>query len=373
MNMNMGTDVSNELDLAKSEVLTDSQAYKEKLRNLPEVQKLTKELNIDDANTILHFGQSPSVGISQTSDMILNSMKKVKAEEATQMIGQLTKIMKEIDLDELENAGADEKQGVLKRIFKKVQKTIEELFSQYESMGKEIDKVHMILKQFENDIRKTNDDLAKQYKANITFLEELEKYVVAGELGLEQMEAFENQLKLQEGVSEQDKQMQLNKLAMLKDMLSQRVMDLRIAENIAIQTAPMIQNSQMSNFNLMRKINSAFIITLPVFKQAMVQAIQLKRQEIQARSLAQLDATTNELLERNARNNATQSVAIAKMAGGTSISMETLRKTYQTIQDGIAETNAINEENARARVENTVELENMKVEMQEKGFLISAE
>ena len=56
-----------------------------------------------------------------------------------------------------------------------------------------------------------------------------------------------------------------------------RVDDLRIAENVAIQAAPMLQSMQMSNFNLMRKINSSFIVTLPIFKQCLAQAVLLKR------------------------------------------------------------------------------------------------
>ena len=99
---------------------------------------------------------------------------------------------------------------------------------------------------------------------------------------------------------------------MCKDMLAQRVYDLQIAENVAIQAAPMIQTIQMSNFNLMRKINSSFVITLPIFKQCLAQAIILKRQEIQAKSIKQLDDKTNELIVRNAQRTAAQSVQIAK-------------------------------------------------------------
>ena len=64
-------------------------------------------------------------------------------------------------------------------------------------------------------------------------------------------------------------------------MLEQRTQDLRTAENIAMQSIPMIKTMAFSNMNLVRKINSAFIITLPVFKQALAQAIMLKRQKIQ--------------------------------------------------------------------------------------------
>ena len=61
-------------------------------------------------------------------------------------------------------------------------------------------------------------------------------------------------------------------------MLEQRTQDLRVAENVAMQTIPMLKTMEFSNINLIRKINSAFIITLPIFKQSLAQDIMLKRQ-----------------------------------------------------------------------------------------------
>jgi hypothetical protein len=71
---------------------------------------------------------------------------------------------------------------------------------------------------------------------------------------------------------------------------------------------------EFSNYNLVRKINSAFIVTLPVFKQALAQAILLKRQKLQAESLAELDKKTNEMLIKNAQNTVEVSKTTAKLA-----------------------------------------------------------
>ena len=125
----------------------------------------------------------------------------------------------------------------------------------------------------------------------------------------------------------------------------------------------MIQGIQYSNFNLTRKINSAFIITLPIFKQCLAQAVMLKRQELQAKSLKALDDKTNELLLRNAQNMATQTTSIARMAGTSTVQMETLEKTWQTIVNGIEQTRQIEEENHRQRIANSAKLENIKIEM----------
>ena len=72
---------------------------------------------------------------------------------------------------------------------------------------------------------------------------------------------------------------------------------------------------------------------------------------------------TNELLLRNAQNMATQTTAIAKMAGSSSVQMETLEKTWQTIVQGIEQTKQIEDENHRMRQENSMKLERMKQDM----------
>lgn len=359
----------NELvSVAKNDIMSDVAAYKQELRQLPEVKNLTSEIDISNGNSILAFGQKPSQGISSMSDRLLASMQRVSSEEASQMLVQLTKIMDKFDIKELEDPEKLAKQGLLKKLFTKIQNSVDDLFAKYDDMGKEVDKVYQILHKYEHDIDTANTDLELMYNQNIQFYKELEKYIVAGEIAQEEIDAYKNSIQAATNMSEQEKVMQLQKLDMAKDMLSQRTYDLQIAENVAMQTVPMIQSMQMNNFNLKRKINSSFIITLPIFKQALIQAIQLKRQQIQSQSLAQLDAKTNELLLRNAQNTATSSVAIAKQAGTSSIQLETLQSTFQTIMSGIEETKRINSELAQQRKDNSVELERMKLSMQKENF-----
>ena len=157
-------------------------------------------------------------------------------------------------------------------------------------------------------------------------------------------------------------QFELTSLEQALMMLEQRTQDLRTAESVAMQSIPMIKTMQFSNMNLVRKINSAFIITLPVFKQALTQAIMLKRQRIQAEAMSALDAKTNEMLIRNAQNTAEQSKMTARLASGSSIKIETLEKTWQTIVKGIDETRQIQENARKQRVDDQKRLETIKAE-----------
>ena len=331
--------------------------YKQRLRGMKEVQDLTSEVEIQNPNSIVMFGQKASENISKVSDELLKSMKAVKSEEASEMLVNLTKIMDKFDVKELEGV---EKQSMLSKLMKGVGNSVAKLFQKYDTMGYEVEKVYVLLKKYENDIRESNANLKKLYDANLHYYQLLEKYIVAGELALEEIDAYIQQISMNTAMNQEEKHMLTQKLEISKEMLSQRVYDLQIAENVAIQAAPMIQTIQMSNFNLMRKINSSFIVTLPIFKQCLAQAVILKRQEIQAKSIKQLDDKTNELIMRNAQNTARQSVEIARMASGSSVAISTLEKSFETIMKGIEDTKAIQEANRVQRVENSAKLEQIK-------------
>ena len=334
--------------------------YKQRLRGMKEVQDLTSEVEIQNPNSIVMFGQKASENISKVSDELLKSMKSVKSEEASEMLVNLTKIMDKFDVKELEGT---EKQSMFSKIMKGVGNSVAKLFQKYDTMGYEVEKVYLLLKKYENDIRESNANLKKLYDANLHYYQLLEKYIVAGELALEEIDLYISQISINNDINQEEKQMLTQKLEISKEMLSQRVYDLQIAENVAIQAAPMIQSIQMSNFNLMRKINSSFIVTLPIFKQCLAQAVILKRQEIQAKSIKQLDDKTNELIMRNSQNTARQSVEIAKMASGSSVAISTLEKSFETIMKGIEDTKAIQESNRIQRIENSAKLERIKHSM----------
>lgn len=353
--MNEFNEFGNEL-----EIIEQSDLYKQNLRQMREVQDLTNEIEVQNINSIIQFGQKASENISKISDELLASIKEVKAEEASEMLISLTKIMDKFDIKEFDN---QKQPGLLTKLFKTAGDTIAKLFQKYDTMGYEIEKVYILLKKYESEIKEANLKLKKLYDGNLEYYKQLEKYIVAGELAAEEVDMYISQFSNDMTMNMDEKQMMVQKLEVCKEMLQQRLYDLKVAENIAIQAAPMIQTIQMSNFNLLRKINTSFIITLPIFKQCLAQAIILKRQEIQAKSLKQLDDKTNELIMRNAQSTARQSVDIAKMASGSVVAIETLEKSYQTIMKGIEDTKAIQEENKSRRVENTMKLEQIKSTM----------
>ena len=118
-------------------------------------------------------------------------MKAVKSEEASEMLVNLTKIMDKFDVKELEGV---EKPSMLSKLMKGVGNSVAKLFQKYDTMGYEVEKVYVLLKKYENDIRESNANLKKLYDANLHYYQLLEKYIVAGELALEEIDAYIQQI-----------------------------------------------------------------------------------------------------------------------------------------------------------------------------------
>ena len=327
---------------AFSMVETTNSLKNELIKN-DEINKLVSAIDINDTNSIVKFGSEAADDISKASDMVLNSMSIEQIDDTGKLLTALANIMSKFDAEELSK---DEKKG----LFGNLRKQIDKLLEKYTTMGNDVDKIYVQLKQYENELQSSNSKLETMYTANIEYYKQLIKYIMAGEQACTELDGYieEYRQKVAANPDAGTVAMDLQTLEQTRGLLEQRVMDLKIAENVAMQTVPMLKTMEFSNVNLIRKIDSAFIITLPIFKQALAQAVMLKRQKVIADGMKALDDTTNKLLIKNAENTVGQSKMIAQMASGNSIQIETLEKTWTTIVNGIQETKQI-QDDARAR------------------------
>lgn len=348
-----------------NEIIANPEEYKEKLKLLPEVKALTNEINIQDVNTIATFGQKSAEEISKISDKILNIAKVPTNKDAAQMITQLSKIMDKFDIREIEKIQDEPaKQSFLQKLKQKIADEFEALVAKYDNMSKEVDKIAQLLRTYENQTKQDNVTLTEMCQANHNYFEQLERYVVAAEIGLEEIAAYREQVANRTDISEDNKNAQLQQLDMMSQMLRQRQYDLLQAEIVARMTVPMLQNMQLTNVNLIREINTAFIIGLPIFKQNLAQAIMLKRQAITANSMEQFKGTINKQLEQNAAYAAAQGTVVAQNVTKGTFDMETLRKVYSTIKNGTENTQRVMREQEEQNKENTKDLERLKSDIQ---------
>ncbi|MBR4320494.1 MAG: toxic anion resistance protein, partial [Oscillospiraceae bacterium] len=290
-------------------------------------------------------------------DTVLNNMSLSQINESSEIFKALSKIMDQFDVDELK-----EPKGIQK-LFNKAQAQVEKVLKKYNTMGGQIDKIYVELRKYQDEIRQSNQKLATMFEANVNFYHDLETYIYAGEQGCKEIQdAIDETQQEMATTGNQDLQFQLTSYQQALSLLEQRVQDLRTAEIVAMESIPMLKTMEFSNYNLYRKMESAIIITLPVFKQALAQALLLKRQKIQAEAMSELDKKTNELLARNAQTTVEQAKATARLASGSSIQIETLENAWKTITNGIAEVQQIEVDAHKKREEDKIRLQAIKAD-----------
>ncbi len=351
-------------EIKEYNIVEERQEMTRNLVNSKEVDDIVSAIDVYNPQEIVSFGAEAAEGISKCSDQILNSVNMNQINDSGELLKTLGKIMDKFDLEEI---AVEEKKGVFGKLFGGAKKQLEQMLSKYHTMGDEVDKIYIKLKEYENEIKLSNQKLEQMFQTNVEYYQSLVKYILAGEQGVKELDQYLQQMR-QDYEQSQDAvlHMDIIGLEQTKDVLDQRVMDLRIAENVAMQSIPMIKTMQFSNLNLIRKINSAFIITLPVFKQELTQAILLKRQKIQAEAMAALDEKTNEMLLKNAQNTVNQSKLTTKLATGSSVKIETLEKSWQTIVNGIEETQKIQQEAQQKRQQDVQRLNQLKIDFNSK-------
>ncbi|MEH7482819.1 toxic anion resistance protein [Neobacillus drentensis] len=341
------------------DILTETKVsdIKLALRKEPEIQNLARTIDERDQIQVLEFGKEPAVQISRFSDQILNNMKTSKVEDSGELIKQLGRIMDKFDAKDFQKTSG----GFFGKLFKKGEKVVEKLFGKYQTMGSEIDKVYIEISKYQHEMVDATNMLEQMYEQNYQYYLTLEKYIVAGEIKVEELK--NNQLPLLEsrvGAGDQLASMQLDSLKNVIELLEQRIYDLEMAKMVSLQTAPQIRLLQRGNTKLIGKINSAFVTTIPIFKNGLIQAMAAKRQKLVADSMSELDRRTNEMLLKNAQNISQQSTDIARLAGGPSIKIETIEESWNIIIKGMQETRAIEDENKRMRIEGTKRLEQLQ-------------
>lgn len=338
---------SNELQVVTEQSLSfdaeqTSREVAERLKSSNEIMEISKTVDINNPQSVVYFGAESANEITKFADEILRTMKSGDTEGSGEMLAQLNKIMNKFDVEDFK----DKEPNFMEKLFNKAKNSIEDLMKKYDLMGSEVDKVYQQLKKYEREINDTNKTLEGLFEKNLQYYESLEKYIQAGKLAIERFSTVELpaiEAKAAE-TGDQADALAVDNMREAIDMLEQRVFDLELAKNVAMQSLPQIKLIERGNYNLMRKINSAFIVTLPIFKQGLTQAIAIKRQAIQTKAMSALDEKTNELLLKNAQNTAMQSKLAAKLAGTSAVDVETLEKTWSIILNGIEETKQIQEE-----------------------------
>lgn len=329
------------------------------LKQDPKVQTLAQKIDVRDQIAVLEFGKETANGISTFSDRMLATIKSSDLEKSTALLNNLNKIMDRFDPKDFTE---EKKAGLLKRLFSRSKEQLETILSKYDRMNKEVDGVYTEIQKYELEMKRNTVQLEQMYDENLNYFHSLSEHVAAIDLKIEELKNKLPALNTRAEQGDQMAAMEYESTRRMVELLEQRGYDLEMAQQVSFQSAPQIRLMQQGNTHLIGKINSAFVTTIPIFKQGLIHAVTIQRQKLVSDSMAELDRRTNEMLVKNAENVRKNSVDIARQAGNPSIKIETIEQTWQTILAGIEETKQIQAETVRNREEGRKRIEQLQLE-----------
>lgn len=345
--------------LVSQQELSQIRQRQEQLKLQPQVQTLAQKIDVKNQIAVLEFGKETAQGISTFSDRMLATIKQSNLEKSTTLLNNLNKIMDRFDPKDFQE---EEKKGFLKKLFSKSKEQLERILSKYDSMSKEVDTVYTEIQKYEIEMKNNTVQLEQMYDENLKYFHTLSEHVAGIDLKVADLRQQLPALSARADAGDQQAIMELETVTRGIELLEQRGYDLEMAQQVSFQSAPQIRLMQQGNNHLIGKINSAFVTTIPIFKQGLIHAVTMQRQKLVSDSMAELDRRTNEMLVRNAENVRQNSVNIARQVGSPSIKVETIETTWKTIMDGIEETKQIQAETVRNREEGRKRIEQLQLE-----------
>ena len=149
-----------------------------------------------------------------------------------------------------------------------------------------------------------------------------------------------------------------------------RIFDLETTRLVSIQMAPQIRMLQNADQQVVDKLRSDVINTIPLWRNQMVLALGIEHTTRALDAQSAVDEMTNEMFRRNAETLKQGAIDAALASERGIVDVETLRKVNADIITSINEVVKIHEEGSKRRAEAQVEL--AKIEDELKQALLEA-
>ena len=208
----------------------------------------------------------------------------------------------------------------------------------------------------------------RMYDLNLTYFKELSMYILAGKKKLEEVRSTQlAELMSKAQVSGLPEDAQAAKdLDSMCNRFEKKLHDLELTRMISIQTAPQIRLVQNNDTQMVEKIQSTIVNTIPLWKSQMLLALGVEHSSQAAAAQRQVTDMTNELLKKNAETLKMSTIETAKESERGIADLETLKATNESLISTLDEVMNIQREGREKRREAEAELRNMENELKAK-------
>ena len=327
------------------------------------IAQFANEIDISNAKQVIQYGSSAQKSIS---DFSVNILGKVKTSE----LGDVGDALKELTVA-LDATTEPEKKGIL-GIFQKAKRSVDSIKANYAKAETNVSRIEKDLEKHQVVLTQDVEMFEQMYDLNLQYYRELTMYIIAGKKALdkargEQLEALKEKAEtsqMQEDVEN------YNKYVNLCNRFEKKLHDLELTRVIAIQVAPQIRLLQDNDQEMLEKIQSSLVNTIPLWRHQMVLALGIEHTQRALSAQNMITEKTNELLTRNAETLKMATVETAKEAERSVVDIATLKRCNHQLISSISEVVKIHEQGAKRRQDAETEL--TKVEQELKQALLEA-
>ena len=332
--------------------------------DLARVAEISATVDVGDSQAVLAYGLPAQSRIANFADSLLGDVRNKDAGSGGEALNELLKKVRELDIDALSAGTGKAKIPILGRFAN----TFDRFAARYQKVATSIEKIVDALERSRMALLKDMTVLDKMYELNLDYLKQLDVYIAAGEQAMRELHAVKIPA-LEAEVAASKDVMAAQRLADLQQAATRferRLHDLKLTRMIAIQSAPQIRLIQGNDQNLVEKIQSSILTTVPLWKNQIVIAISLYRQQKAVELQKQVTDTTNELLAKNAELLKDGSAKVGREVERGVVDVETLRKVNDDLVATLEETIQIQAEGRAKRLEAEGEIGRLQVELRQK-------
>jgi len=328
------------------------------------IDEFIKKVDVMDSAVVLQYGSNAQNKISTFSDSVLDTVKTKNAGEVGDLLAELVANVKDFNSDVPESI---DPKG-LKGIFFNAKKTIDKMIAKYSKVETNVDKIE---KQLESEKIKLLKDITifdTMYEKNLDYFKELSLYIIAGEKKLEELKNVDLPA-AQKAAAESGEQADVQKVNDLSNAINRfekKLYDLKTTRIISLQMAPQIRLIQNNDSELVEKIQSSLINTIPLWKNQIVIALGLTNAKSALGVQKAVTDTTNEMLQKNSEMLKQGTIEIAEESEKAIVNVETLKKTNRDIIETLEKVVQIHEDGRAKRVEAEKELLTIEKELKDK-------
>ena len=323
------------------------------------VEEFSQKIDVTDSNLVLNYGAAAQKNIAAFSESALNNVK-------TKDLGEVGEALSSLVV-ELKTFGQPEKKGI-GGFFQKKRNELEAMKASYSRAEVNVEKIVKVLENHQVTLMKDVAMFDQMYELNTKYYKELTMYILAGKKRLEYLRAHDlaDLKKKAETTGAQEDAQAYNDFANLCSRFEKKLHDLELTRMISVQMGPQTRLLQNNDTQMLEKIQSSLVNTIPLWKSQMVLALGLEHGRQATAAQAAVTDMTNKLLQQNADMLKMGTIETAREAERSVVSIETLQHTNQQLITTLDEVMKIQTEGAQKRREAEKELGRIEGELKQK-------